>query len=704
MKSTLLGMVVLIGVVGGSVGLYYAHPEWTASTPTPEPEQAATAASDTPPTPIPLVERPQDAPSTPSNPFAKRREPQTVDVAADRYADTTRKPAADANQSPAEIPDASEVVSGGEQMPATASADPFGLRERTAEPASRYAEQPASAETSDEDTADQPAEADAALDEPTPAAAEPRRLTTPAAENVDRYGRPLAMEKSASRAPKLADRPADEPRQEPPSSSETDDVAADTTTDAAADAVDGTGRPGDPNLSGSQAPTLTIEKSAPPEIQIGKPAKFVIKVRNAGSVTAHGVEIHDSVPQGTQLIDATPAAKRGPQGTLVWDLGSIKPGEEQTAQLQLMPMNEGEIGSVATVHFRAEASVRTVATRPLLNVEVFAPSKVMKGEEVTLKIRLSNPGSGAATGVMLNEAVPEGLKHAGGHELEFEVGTLKPGETRELELGLVADAAGQVTNTIVATADANLEVEAKTEIEVIAPQLQVTMSGPKRRYLERNATHNISVTNPGTAAAKDIELAAALPRELKFVEANNGGQYDAATHSVYWSLEELPPQETGTVTLVTLPQQPGEAKLTIKSTAQAGLADQRDEVLSIEGLAAINFQLTDANDPIEVNGQTTYEVRVTNQGTKSASGVRLVAVVPREMKPISAEGPVRYKIDGQRIVFDPLKQLAPKADTAYTIKVKALEPGDVRLQVQVSTDDIREPVSKEESTRVFGDE
>jgi hypothetical protein len=56
------------------------------------------------------------------------------------------------------------------------------------------------------------------------------------------------------------------------------------------------------------------------------------------------------------------------------------------------------------------------------------------------------------------------------------------------------------------------------------------------------------------------------------------------------------------------------------------------------------------------------------------------------------------------VVFEPLKQLAPKADTLYTIKVQALEPGDLRLRVQITTDEIREPITKDESTRVFGDE
>jgi hypothetical protein len=259
-------------------------------------------------------------------------------------------------------------------------------------------------------------------------------------------------------------------------------------------------------------------------------------------------------------------------------------------------------------------------------------------------------------------------------------------------------------NVVSVQGDANLQAAAQAELEVVAPQLQVSMSGPKRRYLERNATHNISVTNPGTASAKEIELVAVLPKELKFVEANNGGQFDGATHSVYWSLEELPPQESGTVTLTTMPMAPGEAKVLIKSTAQQGLADEREEIVTVEGLAAINFQLSDVNDPIEVDGQTSYEVRITNQGSKAASNVRLVALLPAEMKALSAEGPVRYKIDGQRIVFEPLKQLAPKADTSFSFKVQGLEPGDLRVRVQITTDEIREPITKEESTRVYGNE
>jgi uncharacterized repeat protein (TIGR01451 family) len=466
----------------------------------------------------------------------------------------------------------------------------------------------------------------------------------------------------------------------------------------------GVGRPGERQLEGAQAPSLTIEKRAPNEIQVGKAATFTTTVRNHGQVAAQGVEVRDMVPQGTELVGTTPPAEQGPQGELVWKLGTLKPGSETTVQMQLMPVSEGEIGSVATLHFEAGASVRSLVTRPQVAIDVRAPARVMIGTEVTLRIKISNPGSGAATGVVVTEMVPPNLSHPAGSELEFEIGTLKPGESRELDLGLKAIHAGPVVNVLAARGDANIQAEGQAQFEVVAPELKIGMTGPKRRYLERNAVYTISVSNPGTAPAKDIDLSAVLPKGLKFVEANNAGQYDAATGAVYWSLEQLPPGETGTVTVATLPTELGEQHMQISATARGNLTDKVDETVFVEGIAAILFEVVDVNDPIEVGGETTYEIRVVNQGSKASSNVRLVVLLPPELQAIHAEGPTGHAIDGQRVLFEPIGQLAPKADTTYSVRVKASAVGDLRLRVQVMTDEMRSPVTKEESTHVYTDE
>jgi hypothetical protein len=84
--------------------------------------------------------------------------------------------------------------------------------------------------------------------------------------------------------------------------------------------------------------------------------------------------------------------------------------------------------------------------------------------------------------------------------------------------------------------------------------------------------------------------------------------------------------------------------------------------------------------------------------------VQILAELPSQLKFLGAEGPVRHTLDGDRVLFDPLPKLAPRADTAFRIRVQGLRPGDLRVRVQLLTAEMESPVTKEESTRVYADE
>jgi uncharacterized repeat protein (TIGR01451 family) len=333
-----------------------------------------------------------------------------------------------------------------------------------------------------------------------------------------------------------------------------------------------------------------------------------------------------------------------------------------------------------------------------------AQEKVLIGEQVTLSITVSNPGTGIATGVVLEEHIPAGLQHPAGTDLEYEVGDLRPGESKKLDLAMVATTPGQALNVLTARADGNLHTEERMEMQVVAPKLDLAMEGPKRRYLEREAVYLVSLSNPGTAAAQQVELVAYLPPGLKFVSANNAGHYDNANRAVHWRLQELPCNETGSVELVTMPVEPGQQSIKLRGTAERGLAVEKEQPVLVEGIASIVFHPVDVTGPIEVGGETTYEVHVVNQGSKAANNVRLSVLLPPEMQPLTAEGPTRHAIEPGRITFEGLARLAPKADANYRVKVKGIRAGDLRTRFQLVTDEMQTPVTKEESTRVYADE
>ena len=258
------------------------------------------------------------------------------------------------------------------------------------------------------------------------------------------------------------------------------------------------------------------------------------------------------------------------------------------------------------------------------------------------------------------------------------MGDLRPGESKKLDLPLAAIAPGQALNVLTARADGNLHAEERLELQVVSPKLDIAMEGPKRRYLEREAVYQVSLSNPGTAAAKQVELVAYLPPGLKFVSANNAGHYDEANRAVHWRLEELPCNETGSVELVTMPVEAGQHSIKLRGTAERGLAVEKEQPVLVEGIASIVFQPVDVTGPIEVGGETTYEVHVVNQGSKAASNVRLAVLLPPELQPLAAEGPARHAIESNRIVFEGLARLAPKADANYRVKVKGIRPGDLQ--------------------------
>jgi uncharacterized repeat protein (TIGR01451 family) len=486
----------------------------------------------------------------------------------------------------------------------------------------------------------------------------------------------------------------------------TDAPAGVTDPPATEPAIEGQGMPGPLQLEGVQTPHLTVEKRGPKEIQVGQPARFEILVRNVGSATAHEVTLRDEVPRGTSLIATTPPAAPvdgAAKAELVWQLGALPPAGETRVLMELMPEAEGDVGSVASVSFRTDATLRARATKPALVIDCPPPEPVRIGGDVEVTLTVSNRGSGTATGVVLEAFLPETVSHRAGAELEFDVGQLRPGDSKTIELVLGTRSPGRAPARFVARADGGIEIDQPLPLPVTAPTLEVTIDMPARRFLQRPATCTISMVNAGTASARAVELAAQLPVGVKFVRANHAGWHDERTNRVLWNLEELPAGETGTVEVVVMPVQAGGQRITAAARSNDGPSDQAIHVCQVEGLAALAFQVADSEDPIEVEGVTEYVIRVANEGTKAASGVRLAATLVGDLEPVEAEGPGRHRVENLAIAFEPLAKLGPGEEAVYKIRARGRRAGHQRVQVQLVSDDQPTPITKEEVTSVYDD-
>ena len=484
---------------------------------------------------------------------------------------------------------------------------------------------------------------------------------------------------------------------------------ADAAPPAAGAGITGQGVPGPLQLEGVQTPQLAVEKRGPKEIQVGKPVRYEILVRNVGSATAHEVVLRDAVPRGTSLIATTPPATpladgpEPPAGDLAWALGVLPPGGEVRVLMEVMPEEEGELGSIASVSFRADATLRSRSTKPALSIDCPEPEAVRIGRDMQVTLAVSNPGSGTATGVVLEAFLPETVSHRAGGELEFDVGRLRPGESKTIDLLLGTRGPGLQPVRLVARADGGIEESLQVPLEVTAPTLELAIDMPARRFLQRPATCRIAMVNAGTASARSVELAAQLPSGMKFVRANNAGWHDERTNRVLWNLEELPPGETGTVEAVLMPVQPGLQRITAAARSSDGPAAQVAHQCNVEGLAALAFQVMDSEDPIEVDGVTEYVIRVSNDGTKAATGVRVAAMLLGDLEPVEVAGPGGHRVENLAVEFEPLAKLGPGEEAVYRLRARGHRAGDHRVQVQLVSEDHPTPITKEEITSVYDD-
>src|SRR5262249_52892550 len=139
-----------------------------------------------------------------------------------------------------------------------------------------------------------------------------------------------------------------------------------------------------------------------------------------------------------------------------------------------------------------------------LSMEITAPNQVPLGEVLTMQFKFQNTGTETATGVVAFDELPEGLRHARSHDLEYRIGRLAPGEVRFARISVTAERPGVIVNNAVVKADGGLFAEASKRLEVFEQRISVKCSGPERIAFGCPITFSTVVVNSGNERMRDV--------------------------------------------------------------------------------------------------------------------------------------------------------------------------------------------------------
>jgi uncharacterized repeat protein (TIGR01451 family) len=458
------------------------------------------------------------------------------------------------------------------------------------------------------------------------------------------------------------------------------------------------------NPTGRQEPAVSVEWIGPPTIKLGQPVTFQVVVKNISGSPVQQVMVRNRLPAGVSVQATEPKALME-NNSFTWDLGTLQPRQERTLNLQVLPEAKGDLTCQALVTFTGSSITRLRVREPKLVLKATGPDKVLLGDVATVTLTVTNPGDGSADRVRIKAALSDGLEHVRGKVVEFDVGNLEPNESRSVQVVCATKTGGIQTCEAVATAEGNLRAQDTANLEVILPRLDLVVSGPKLRYLDRHAVYVFKITNPGSAPASNVTITDQIPDGFKFLAASDGGRHDFATRSISWFVGDLTPGQTREVSMETVAINTGNHTHKASVSAARGLKSEAQIVTRVEGLPALLMELVDLDDPVEVGSDTAYEIRVTNTGSKTETNLQLVCTIPDKMEFRGAEvNNLKFHLQGKELTFEPLPKLAPRADFIYRVKVRGVAPGDLRFRARITADGLTDPVLKEESTKVYGDD
>ncbi|HLQ46674.1 MAG TPA: hypothetical protein VK137_18160, partial [Planctomycetaceae bacterium] len=344
---------------------------------------------------------------------------------------------------------------------------------------------------------------------------------------------------------------------------------------------------------GPQRPELKIEKVAPLNATLGKDLVYTIVIRNIGDSPAHSVLVEDQIPKGTSLSGTIPRAERTGK-KLIWRLGTVKPGEQKEISVKVVPITEGQVGSVATVNFQTEVASRTTVASPKVSLKLTAPPQVRLGETVTLNFQMTNNGTVDAHRVVLRNLIPDNLKvpDVAERDLEFEVGTLPAGKTQTVQLPLSPLRPGKSINKAVLTTDGVPAAETQVEINVIGQLIGLTRNGPTSWYVGRPIEFENRLTNNSLTATTNILVVESLPKTVEFVSASDGGRFDSRQRTVTWQVSHLDPQQTLPLKIKVVPKAIGNHAGSVQITEAGRKGAAVDSQFRAMGAAVLGVEFT----------------------------------------------------------------------------------------------------------------
>ncbi|HCO94731.1 MAG TPA: hypothetical protein DIU00_12400 [Phycisphaerales bacterium] len=446
---------------------------------------------------------------------------------------------------------------------------------------------------------------------------------------------------------------------------------------------------------------VQLDKIMPKEVGLNRAFNYTIKITNLTETNLTDIIITENLPENFKFLSANPSA-RTEENKIHWEILSLGPkARKQFTVSGIATYTESLLycTTVITPVIPACASIEVI--QPELRLTKTAPTEVLLCDLIPVRLLVTNAGTGSVQNIKIIDNLPAGLRTTDGKsELIFDAGTLGAGQSRQFSAELRATKTGTYSSKAVASSTTGLRVEsAETTTSVGMPVLTINKQGPERMYIGRPASYEITISNNSDVLAKNTVLEDTIPTRVTGVKATAGAKLSGS--KLIWEFGTLEPNASKNVRVSYTPTKAG--ILLNSATASAYCAEAVSSAMrtTVTGIPALALEVVDIEDPVRIGSRATYVIRVENQGSATATNIRIACGLEDYVRYVSSAGATATSTEGQAVRFFPLGSLAPQAKAAWRVIVEAVRPGDVRFKASMNADQLTRPVEETESTHVY---
>ena len=248
----------------------------------------------------------------------------------------------------------------------------------------------------------------------------------------------------------------------------------------------------------------------------------------------------------------------------------------------------------------------------------------------------------------------------------------------------------------------NFFVVDKGPADPVDTTLTIECEAPPRQFTGRDIEVCLTVRNTGKAMEPKAMIRLPLPEGTTLVGTSDNGFEER--RNITWNVGALAPNTGKKVCAVLQASQPGRLQFTGEVGGKQAPPDSCGTEIEILGVYGLLVEVIDIEDPVKAGNEARYVITVTNQGLQKHTNLRVIATLGDHHDLKSADGESSATVKDATITFDPVPVLEGKAVATWTVVTISNPPDntvgllDTRFVINVSSDQITNPIREEEST------